>query len=305
MVAIGQHYTLKIVKDLPQGLYLEAEDTEILLPRKEVPAQAAIGDTLRVFVYRDSDSRPVATLHEPALTLNHFAALKVADINRYGAFLEWGVPNQLLMPYSEMPLARPKAGDTIVVQLLLDAITDRLIASAAVERRLKKNAEGQLKAGDQVSALLYRRVLSGWRAIIDNQYTGILYDSDIYRPVKEGALLEAWVKTIRDDGKIDLTLRRTGRAEREEAAEKLLDLLTVNNGCLDINDSSTPEQIEKVLHMSKKAYKRAAGILYKERLIRFTEKGMELIKSPAQSDHPVVPPLAGVPVYHPPHKKDQ
>jgi uncharacterized protein len=232
---------------------------------------------MEVFVYKDSENRPVATTQKPLLTLNEFACLEVKDVNKYGAFLEWGIENQLLVPFREQPL-RMGAGMKYVVKLYLDPVSDRLAATARVEKHLINRVENpeELKDGQEVTLLIYDRWQLGYKAIINQKYSGVLYDSDTFQNVKIGDSLTGFIKKIREDGKIDLTLRKSGPEERNASRDKVLQMLKDNEGFIPYNDDSSPEEIQQFLQMSKKSFKKAVGVLYKEGLIEISEKGLRL-----------------------------
>jgi predicted RNA-binding protein (virulence factor B family) len=276
MVEIGQYHVLRVIKELSFGAYLDADGTEILLPKKDIPENMNIGDSLKVFVYKDSEARPVATTRKPKITLNHFASLKVTDINKYGAFLEWGIENELLMPFREKPQFL-SPGDHVVVMLYLDRVSGRLAATSRVERHLRKIADESLQEGDEADLLVYEKTNMGYKAIVNQMFTGVIYNTDIFQKVEIGDLLKGYIARLREDGKIDLTLRRAGLDELSSSKEKILAKLAVNKGFLPLHDKSGPEEIKKALEVSKKTFKRSIGMLYKEKKIEITDFGIKLI----------------------------
>ncbi len=279
MVEIGKYHNLRVVKELSFGVYLDAGDSEILLPKKYLPAGLKIGDILKVFIYKDSENRPIATTLKPKILLNEFAFLEVKDINKYGAFLDWGIENELLLPYSEQPKDIQK-GKRYVVMLYLDRITERLVATARIEKHLIKiispDMQDSLKEGDKVNLLVHGSTDLGYKTIINQKYSGIIYENDIYQKISIGESLPGYIKTIREDGKIDVTLRKTGLDELKEGKLKIIKNLKENNGFIPLNDESSPEEIKNRLNMSKKSFKRAAGMLYKEGLIDIKKDGIYL-----------------------------
>jgi uncharacterized protein len=277
MADIGKYNRMKIVKELDFGMYLEDGLGEILLPKKYIPKGTKIGDWLEVFVYKDSENRPIATTQKPMIALNGFAFLEVKDVNKYGAFLDWGIDNQLLVPFREQPL-RMGAGRKYVVMLYLDAVSDRLAATARLDRHLQSKVENpeEWKQGQEEDLLIYDRWNLGFKAIINQKYSGMLYDSDIFQHIKIGDSVKGFIKKIREDGKIDLTLRKIGPEERNMNRDKLLQMLQDSKGFIPLNDDSSPDEIQKILQMSKKSFKKAAGVLYKAGLIEITDKGIKL-----------------------------
>lgn len=277
MVELGKHHELMIVKELPFGDYLEANGNEILLPIKDVPAGAKPGDVIRVFIYKDSDARPIATTKEPLITLDGFASLEVKDVNKFGAFLDWGIENQLLLPFREQ-VGLVAKGVRCIVRLYLDRVSDRLAATMKVEKFLEKNADDLIHEGDEVDLLVYEETGLGYKAIVNGRFSGIIYRTDIFSKVGTGDSIRGFIAKIREDRKIDLTLRRSGIDELAICAEKIIYELKNAGGFLPINDSSEPEDIQKALQMSKKSFKRAIGMLYKDKKLNITENGIRIIK---------------------------
>lgn len=276
MVPIGEFSELKIVKILSFGAYLDAgEEDEILLPIRRVPKDAQPGDVLRVFIYKDSENRPIATTSEPKITLNRFANLEVKDVNKYGAFLEWGVENQLMVPYREQrePM---QTGKRYVVMLYHDRVSDRLAATSKLDKHLQLH-NGELTVGQEVTALIYAETDLGYNAVVDQRFQGLIYGNEVYQPLRIGNALTAYVKTLREDGGIDLTVNKPGLEGLVDHSERIYQALQQSHGFLPLNDDSSPDAIRDILHMSKKSFKRAVGILYKERKIEIADDGIRLI----------------------------
>ncbi len=280
MIEIGKYYDLKVVKELNFGIYLNTGDSEILLPAKYVAKGTKIGDTLHVFIYKDSENRPIATTQKPEFILEGYAFLEVKDINKYGAFLDWGIDNQLLLPYSEQPKFIEK-GKRYVVKLCLDKLTDRLFASAKIDKFLEREILDEdrdlLKTGVIVNLLIYAITDLGYKSIINQKYAGILYQNDVYKKINIGDNLQGYIKTIRDDGKIDVTIRKNGLEEINACKARLFKALKDSKGFLPLNDNSPPETIQSALEMSKKSFKKAAGMLYKEGKIQIFDNGIKLL----------------------------
>jgi predicted RNA-binding protein (virulence factor B family) len=258
------------------GIYLREGDTEILMPTKWVPQGTRIGDRLNAFVFRDSDDRLIATTVEPYATAETFAFLEVKQVNDIGAFLDWGMDKDLLVPFREQAY-RMEAGKSYVVFVYVDEMTDRLTASA----KLKKffvNEPDTIQEGDIVDLLIYSETPLGFNAVINNLYSGLLYKNEIFENIRIGDKLKGYVKRIREDNKIDLSLQKSGFELVDDVKWRILNLLKQNNGFLPLHDGSSPEEIKSKLQISKKAFKKAVGALYKERLVKLTEKGVELVK---------------------------
>lgn len=273
-VNVGTYNELEVVKQLDFGIYLRDENVEILMPTKWIPAGTQIGDKLNVFVFRDSDDRLIATTVQPYATANSFAFLEAKQVNEIGAFLDWGMDKDLLVPFSEQPF-RMQTGRSYVVYVLLDAVTNRLVASAKLNKFIEKE-EVDLLEDDIVDLLIYSETPLGFNAIVNNRYSGLLYKNEIFENLRVGDAVKGFVKQIREDNKIDLRLQKSGYELVDDVKWRILNLLKQSNGLLPLNDDSSPEEIKAQLQISKKAFKKAVGALYKERLIKLTPKGIEL-----------------------------
>lgn len=276
MIQLGKKNTLTALRSTSVGFYLgdREETVEILLPGKYVPESLACGDEIEVFIYTDSEDRLVATTLTPKIQLNEFAYLQVEDINAAGIFLDWGLEKDLLLPYSEQA-ERMELGRRYLVFLTLDDKSDRLVASAKLNRFMKKKIE--LSEGEQVNLLIAQQNDLGFQVIVNNQHFGLVYHNEIFKPVKKGDRLTGFVKRIREDGKIDISLQKQGYGEIENATQALLDKLKASRGFLNLTDKSDPEAIMKALGMSKKTFKKAVGSLYKQKLIEIKDTGIVLL----------------------------
>lgn len=275
MIKIGNYNNLRIARFVDFGAYLADDDkNEVLLPARYVPADAAIGDEIEVFVYTDSEDRIVAVTDHPFAQVGEFAFLQVAEVNRFGAFLDWGVPKHLLVPFSEQR-NRMEAGGIYPVYIYLDHITKRVVASAKLEKFLG-NVIPEYRQGDKVSVLVWQHTPIGYKVIVDNLFQGMIYDNEIYAPLEIGQTIPAYVKFIRDDGKIDLSVGdRAGKRVSDLAAD-IVERLRENHGSLNLSDSSSPEEIKAILHCSKKDFKKAIGKLYKDRKISIGDNSITL-----------------------------
>lgn len=261
-----------------QGIYLVDEaGAEVLLPRGEVPPGLGHGDKLRVFLYLDSEDRPVATLRTPFVQLDGMASLLVRDVNDKGAFLDWGLTKDLFVPFREQN-PRMQVGEFHVVRLCLDRLTGRLFATNRISRFLKQDPSGYAP-GTEVELLVIERTDLGWRVAVDGVWEGLLFDEDARSVhIARGERLRGWVKRLRDDGKLDLSVHPVGKAALASDRDRLLQRLEeAPDGWLPVHDKSDPDEIEYATGLSKKAFKRALGMLYRERLVEIGENGIRLV----------------------------
>ncbi|MCB0706347.1 MAG: GntR family transcriptional regulator [Saprospiraceae bacterium] len=273
MLKIGEFNDLTILRDTSAGLFLgnEAGD-EVLLPGQYIPAEFEIGDDIRVFVYRDSEDRPVATNITPKIQLNGIAALQVMAVSKYGAFLDWGLEKDLLAPFSEQ-LEKMHKGEFYLVYLYLDPASDRLVASSNLPRIIK-NRELTVAEGDQVDLIMGEKSDLGIKVIINQKHWGLVYFNEVFANIKLGENRIGYIHKIREDNKIDVRLETPGYSRIEPNAQKVLDKLHAQGGFLALTDKSTPEEISLQLEMSKKVFKKAVGALYKKKLITLKPDGI-------------------------------
>ncbi|TDX46795.1 S1 RNA-binding domain-containing protein [Orenia marismortui] len=272
---IGKHNEGKVVKEVDFGLYLEISGEEILLPKKYIPEGTEIDDILKVFLYKDSEDRLIATTLTPKAEVGEYAYLEVKDVSRIGAFLDWGLEKDLLVPYREQR-GKMKKGKKYVVRVYLDQETDRIVATEKFDRFINHN-ELDVSEGDEVNILIYRYTDLGVEVIINDKYYGLVYNDDIFKNLKIGQRHKGYIKKVREDNKIDLSLRKIGYGRIEDAKTKILKKLKEKEGFLALNDKSSPDLIKKVLEMSKGTFKKAIGGLYKEEIINITGEGIKLI----------------------------
>ncbi len=274
-VEIGRINNLQVLKSTEQGLYLGDDIEEILLPNKYIPEGLAIGDYIDVFVYTDSEDRIIATNLEPNVMRDEFAYLKVKDVTSFGAFMDWGLEKDLLVPYKEQ-IDKMEKGKSYLIYMYLDNVTDRLVASSHLTKFLHNN-NCLLKIGEMVSILVGDEHELGYQCIIDNRYRGMIYKNQIFRKVKPGDRTTAYVQQMRPDFKIDLVLDKVGQEAIEPNAKRVMKVLKENEGFLPLHDKSTPEEIKDTLQLSKKNFKRAVGVLYKKRLIKIEDAGIRVL----------------------------
>ena len=276
MAILGKRNLLTIVREGPPGYFLDdGEGGEILLPGKYIPAGSKPGETIEVFIYRDSEDRLVATTETPLAMVGDFAALKIVDISPgIGAFLDWGLEKDLLLPRREQGGFR-KVGESVVVHVFLDEKSDRIVASTRLQRWLSKTPPAYAK-DHPVSLLVAGRTPLGYKAVVENLYQGLLYGSELSSPLETGSRLDGFVKAVRPDGKLDLSLDRSGFARVGPITDQILEALKAAGGHLPYNDSSPPDAIRSAFGISKKAFKQAIGTLYRKRLIEIVGDGISL-----------------------------
>ena len=275
MLEIGVYHTLKIDRETKVGLFLVNEKEEVLLPNKYVPADFKIGDDITVFVYLDHEERPVATTIKPYITVNNFGVLKVNYINKFGAFLDWGLEKDLFVPFKEQ--ARPMEKDKrYVVHLYIDSKTNRLVASSKINQFLDIEPL-DVEPNQEVDLMVTHITDIGINVIINGKFKGLAYKNEVFDTISPGYKTKGYIKTIRPDGKIDVSFRKLGFEAIDDSAQQILDALKQNDGSLKLNDNSHPEEIKSVLKMSKKTFKKAIGSLYKQKLIDINNEGIQLI----------------------------
>ena len=277
MATIGKRNTLTVLRDSTSGLYLDGgEHGEILLPNRYVPRGVVLGDRLDVFVYRDSEDRLVATTETPRATVGEVATLKVISINRQvGAFLDWGLAKDLLLPFREQT-GHVQVGQDVVVRVYLDEKTQRIVASMKLGRNSALEPPNY-RSGQRVEFLITDQTPLGYKALVEGKHPALLYHEGISVPVAIGQKFEGFVRALRPDGKIDLSLDQAGYRRVAPLASRIVQALKDGGGRLDLDDDSPPEAIRKTFGASKKAFKQALGNLYKARRIRFSKPGIELL----------------------------
>lgn len=277
MIEIGKYNTLTIDRDTQVGLFLTDGKEDVLLPNKYVPKVFEIGQEIAVFVYLDHEERPVATTLQPYILLNEFALLRVSYVNKIGAFLDWGMEKDILVPFKEQ--ARPmEQGKRYLVYLYMDEKTKRLVASSKTNQFLT-NDEITVEVGEEVDLIVSHITDLGINVVINEKHKGLLYKDEVYdESIRTGDRKIGFIKNIRPDGKIDVSLQKQGFEAIEPNAEKILNELRANRGFLRLNDNSHPEDIKTVLKMSKKTFKKAIGTLYRQKLIEIKDDGIYLVK---------------------------
>jgi len=277
MAIIGQRNLLSIVRAAPPGLYLDGGELgEILLPGRYIPAEVAPKQKLDVFVYRDSEDRLVATTESPKAMVGEFACLKVVNLHEnIGAFLDWGLAKDLLLPFREQEFP-VRIGDRVVVYVGLDARTQRILSTMRLNRHLNRDTPAY-RDGQSVNILITGRTPLGYNAIVENAHRGLLYHSQLAGPLAVGQKLKGFVRAVRAGGKIDLTLDASGYQRVAPLTHKIVEALQFSGGKFEFDDNSTPAAIRQNFGVSKKAFKQALGRLYKSRRISFLKPGVQLL----------------------------
>ena len=274
-IKLGKFNQLEVVKEVDFGVYLDGgEEGEILLPTRYVPEDCKVGDFLNVFLYLDMDERLIATTLTPYVQVGEFACLEVAWVNQFGAFLNWGLMKDLFVPFSEQKM-KMQVGRKYIVHVHVDEESYRIVASAKVERYLSKDIP-EYASGDEVNILIWQKTDLGFKAIIDNKYSGLLYENEIFCTLETGMEMKAFVKQVREDGKVDLMLQKAGFEKIDDFAKTLLDYIKEQGGRISLNDKSPAEEIYATFGVSKKTFKKGVGDLYKKRLIKLHENGITL-----------------------------
>ena len=278
MALIGRMNSLQVVKHTDFGLYLDGgADGEILLPKRYIPKDtpSEVDDWLNVFLYLDSEDKLIATTLKPKIQLGEFASLKVVDINRVGLFFDWGLPKDLLLPHSEEK--RPlQIGDYCVIYLYLDKRTRRLTATARLDRHLDK-VPANYQVGQEVDLLVVERTDLGFKAIIDGKHWGLIHKNELFKFIRSGMREKGYIKELRADGKISLSLQPIGHEAASGLAEQIIERLRALGGVLALGDKSPPELVAEHFRVSKGNFKKAIGGLYKQGLIRIHDDRIELL----------------------------
>lgn len=271
---IGEYNELEASRESPHGMYLQSSKGEILLPNRFV-GELKPGQRIQVFVYTDSEDRLVATTQQPKATAGEFASLTVKEVTTVGAFLDWGLDKDLLLPYREQ-LHPVRSGDQVVVRVITDPKTERVIAISKIQAFIQRDPE-DLEEGQEAELMVYDQTPLGYKVLINRKYEGLLYKNELFESIHLGDVRTGYIKKLREDGKVDVSLQQQGMKGMKDARTTLLEALQASGGFLPYHDKSDPEEIQSGLHMSKKAFKKAAGNLFREKKITITEQGIQLL----------------------------
>lgn len=269
---IGEYNKLMINRFVDFGAYLiDDQDNEVLLPKRYLTGDEELDDMIEVFVYNDSENRPVATTERPFATVGQFCLMRVRAVNAIGAFLDWGlVAKDLLVPFSEQRV-RMQAGRSYIVYVYLDPSSQRIVATAKLDKFLNKSLPNYYHR-QKVDVLVAQQQEIGYRVIVDGKFWGMIYNNELYQPVNIGEHHMGFIKQVRDDGKIDVTLAKIEKMRVDDVANSILEYLKQNGGSISLNDKSAPEEILRTFNCSKKDFKKALGLLYKQHKVTLGEK---------------------------------
>jgi len=274
MADFGKINTLTVNRFAPPGAYLQFNDEEVLMPNKYIAEGLAEGDEVEVFVYKDSEDRLVATTLKPLAQVGEFAALEVVDTASFGAFLEWGLEKHLLVPKREMQ-EDMRVGQKYVVKVVLDHLTNRILGVAKLNAFIFDNAE--YERGAEVDGLVVSQTDLGYKILVDSKYWGLLYGNEVFKNIAQGDAIKCFVRKVREDGKLDLSVRNPGEETQQSDADQILELLNMNGGKMNVSDKSDPELIKETFGLSKKAFKKALGTLYKQKVILIEPESIKVI----------------------------
>lgn len=275
MIEIGKINTMNLVRETEHGVYLDGEEHgEILMPVKFVTEEVRNSGKAEVLVYTDSEDRLVATTEKPFAMAGEFALLKVVENSKFGSFLDWGLPKDLLVPYREQR-SKMKEGNSYLVYIYLDLLSNRIAASAKLEKYLN-NTPCEYKFGEEVDLIIAEETDIGYKAIVNCAHWGMLYHNQLYERYETGSKIKGYIAKVREDEKIDLLPEKPGYEKVDAISEKILEELKENRGFLAVSDKSSPEMINAMFGISKKNFKKAIGNLYKQRIIEFVSDGIKL-----------------------------
>lgn len=276
MAQIGKYNSLRVIKEVDFGVYLDGEKNgEILMPIRYVPKDCKVGDYVDVFLYLDSEDRPVATTEKPFAQVGEFAMLRVISVNKIGTFLDWGIMKDLLVPFREQKVTMVE-NRSYLVYIYVDDESQRIVASAKLGKFLDKTAP-EYTVGEEVELIIESETDLGYKAIINNQHWGILYENEVFEQLAKGLKIKGFIKKIRTDNKIDLSLHPLGYEKVDPLTQMILDELNKAGGFIAVSDKSDAEEVYRVFGISKKSFKQAIGALYKKRIISISPEGIKLI----------------------------
>lgn len=273
MAEIGKWNRLEILKELDFGIYLDGEELgEILMPRRYVPKNFEIGDFINAFIYLDSEDRLVTTTAKPYATVGEFAYMRVASVDAVGVFLSWGIMKDLLVPFREQKVKMEK-GKSYVVYVYVDEKTNRIAATSKIEKHLDHDTS-EYKEEQEVDLLVYKETPLGFMAVVNGRHEGIIYKNEVFNRLRKGDKVKGFIKKIREDGKLDLSIRKAGYEKVKDFSDTLLEAIKEEGGFISITDKSPSEMIYQTFGVSKKTFKKAVGSLYKQRLITLERNGL-------------------------------
>ena len=276
MAEIGKYNSLRVIKEVDFGVYLDGgNEGEILMPIRYVPKNCQVGDSVDVFVYLDSEDRPVATTEEPYAQVGEFAMLRVKSVNKIGTFLDWGIMKDLLVPFREQKVTMTEER-SYLVYIHVDEESRRIVASAKLNKFLNKTVP-EYKIGQEVDLMIESETDLGFKAIVNNQHWGVLYDNEVFEQLDKGLKIKGYIKKIRPDNKIDLSLHPLGYEKVDSISQMILNELKKAGGFIAVSDKSDAEMVYRIFGISKKTFKQAIGALYKQRRITINPEGIRMI----------------------------
>ncbi len=276
MAEIGKYNSLKVIKKVDFGVYLDGEkEGEILMPIRYVPAHVHVGDFVEVFLYLDSEDRPIATTEKPYAVVGEFAMLRVKSVNKIGTFLDWGIMKDLLVPFREQKVTMSE-GRFYLVYIYIDEESNRIVGSAKLNKFLDRSIP-EYSVGQEVDLVIESETDLGYKAIINNRHWGILYENEVFEQLAKGLKIKGFIRKIRPDNKIDLSMHPLGYEKVDPLTQMILDELKKEGGFIRVSDKSNAEEVYRVFGISKKSFKQAVGALYKRRQISISPDGIRLI----------------------------
>jgi len=276
MAEIGVYNNLRVIKEVDFGVYLDGgEHEEILLPRRYVSEDCKVDNIIKVFIYLDSEDRFIATTETPYAMVGDFALLKVVAVESVGSFLDWGLLKDLLVPFGEQSPTM-EIGKSYIVRIYVDKQSNRIAATTRLDRYLD-NTPGNFHAAQEVELLICNQTDIGYKAIINCTHWGVIYSNEVFQPLKSGQKTKGYIKKVREDNKIDLSLHKPGYERVDDITDTILNVLKEQGGFISVTDKSSPEAINKLFGVSKKTYKKAIGAIYRKRLITIEDDGIRLI----------------------------
>ncbi len=277
MISIGKVNHLKIVKEVDFGMYLDGGEDfgEILLPQRYITPACVIGESVDVFIYLDSEDRIIATTDFPFAMVDDIALLEVVDTAPMGAFVDWGLAKDLLVPFAEQK-ADLRQGDKVIVKILLDDMTERIIGSSKLDKYLDQ-IPPDFVTDQEVGLMVYSKTDLGYKVIINNEFWGLLYENEVFKPIQRGDFITGYIKRVREDDKIDVYLQKAGYHNIDAVTQSVLDKLKSQSGYMEVTDKSSPDTLKHIFGISKKSFKKAIGSLYKQKIIRIEDKGIRLL----------------------------
>lgn len=276
MVGIGKINTLKVLRSSDFGVFLDGGELgDVLLPKRYVSSNLKPDDSIEVFIMLDSEDRLTATTQKPYAMVDEFANLRVVSVTGIGAFLDWGLPKDLFVPFREQKI-KMHEGQSYMVRIYLDRASNRLAASSKLDKFIDKT-ESTYEAAEKVELLICAKTDLGYKAIINGAHWGVIFHNEAFLPLERGQRIEGFIKQVRDDGKIDLCLQKPGYEKVTDLTDVILNHIKEQGGFMPITGKSSPDEIYALFGVSKKTYKQAIGALYKKRLIEFTDAGTKLV----------------------------